>query len=87
MRGNDLTLCEWNYLLDNKQELTFTYTNWKNDTRQRKVGSPMSIEYMKGDPKFHPEQQYRFFLVAFDLEKEEYRDFELSRMEIDVSEQ
>ena len=35
----------------------------------------------------HPEQQYRFFLVAFDLEKEEYRDFELSRMEIDVSEQ
>ena len=47
MRGNDLTLCEWNYLLDNKQELTFTYTNWKNDTRQRKVGSPMSIEYIK----------------------------------------
>ena len=38
MRGNDLTLCEWNYLLDNKQELTFTYTNWKNDTRQRKIG-------------------------------------------------
>ena len=47
----------------------------------------MSIEYMKGDPKFHPEQQYRFFLVAFDLEKEEYRNFELSRMEIDVYEQ
>ena len=31
MRGNDLTLCEWNYLLDNKQELTFVYTNWKTD--------------------------------------------------------
>ena len=62
--------------------MKFTYTNYKDVTKERYVGSPMSIEFMKGDKRFYHNEDYKFFLRAFDLEKQEYRDFSLERMVI-----
>ncbi len=83
MNGSELTMSEWEYLLNNNLELKFTYTNYKNDIRERYVGSPMSIEFMTGDARFYHNNKPKFFLRAFDLEKQEYRDFSLERMVID----
>ena len=83
MNGSELAMSEWSWLLNNKQELKFVYTNYKNDIRERYVGSPMSIEFMTGDARFYHNNKPKFFLRAFDLEKQEYRDFSLERMVID----
>ena len=83
MNGSELSMSEWSWLLNNKQELKFVYTNYKDVTKERYVGSPMSIEFMKGDKRFYHNEDYKFFLRAFDLEKQEYRDFSLERMVID----
>ena len=83
MNGSELAMSEWEYLLNNNLELKFTYTNYKNDIRERYVGSPMSIEFMIGDKRFYHNDKPKFFLRAFDLEKQEYRDFSLERMVID----
>ena len=83
MNGSELAMSEWSWLLNNKQELKFVYTNYKDVTKERYVGSPMSIEFMKGDKRFYHNDKPKFFLRAFDLEKQEYRDFSLERMTID----
>ena len=43
MNGSELIMSEWEYLLNNNLELNFTYTNYKNNIRERYVGSPRSI--------------------------------------------
>ena len=83
MNGSELAMSEWSWLLNNKQELKFVYTNYKDVTKERYVGSPMSIEFMKGDKRFYHNDKPNFFLRAFDLEKQEYRDFSLERIIID----
>ena len=86
MNGSELAMSEWEYLLNNNLELKFIYTNYKNDIRERYVGSPMAIEFMVGDKRFYNNNNNnkpKFFLRAFDLEKQEYRDFSLERMIID----
>ena len=83
MNGSELAMSEWSWLLNNKQELKFVYTNYKDVTKERYVGSPMSIEFMKGDKRFYHNDKPKFFLRAFDLEKQEYRDFSLERMVVD----
>ena len=83
MNGSELAMSEWSWLLNNKQELKFVYTNYKDITKERYVGSPMSIEFMIGDKRFYHNDKPKFFLRAFDLEKQEYRDFSLERMVID----
>ena len=83
MNGSELAMSEWSWLLNNKQELKFVYTNYKDVTKERYVGSPMSIEFMVGDKRFYHNDKPKFFLRAFDLEKQEYRDFSLERMVID----
>ena len=83
MNGSELAMSEWSWLLNNKQELKFVYTNYKDVTKERYVGSPMSIEFMTGDKRFYHNNKPKFFLRAFDLEKQEYRDFSLERMVID----
>ena len=83
MNGSELAMSEWSWLLNNKQELKFVYTNYKDVTKERYVGSPMSIEFMIGDKRFYHNDKPKFFLRAFDLEKQEYRDFSLERMVID----
>ena len=83
MNGSELAMSEWSWLLNNKQELKFVYTNYKDVTKERYVGSPMSIEFMKGDKRFYHNNKPKFFLRAFDLEKQEYRDFSLERIIID----
>ena len=82
MNGSELAMSEWSWLLNNKQELKFVYTNYKDVTKERYVGSPMSIEFMIGDKRFYHNDKPKFFLRAFDLEKQEYRDFSLERMVI-----
>ena len=82
MNGSELAMSEWSWLLNNKQELKFVYTNYKDVTKERYVGSPMSIEFMIGDKRFYHNGKPKFFLRAFDLEKQEYRDFSLERMVI-----
>ena len=83
MNGSELAMSEWSWLLNNKQELKFVYTNYKDVTKERYVGSPMSIEFMTGDKRFYHNNKPKFFLRAFDLEKQEYRDFSLERVIID----
>ena len=83
MNGSELAMSEWSWLLNNKQELKFVYTNYKDVTKERYVGSPMSIEFMIGDKRFYHNDKPKFFLRAFDLEKQEYRDFSLERIIID----
>ena len=83
MNGSELAMSEWSWLLNNKQELKFVYTNYKDVTKERYVGSPMSIEFMIGDKRFYHNNKPKFFLRAFDLEKQEYRDFNLERIIID----
>ena len=83
MNGSELSMSEWSWLLNNKQELKFVYTNYKDVIKERYVGSPMSIEFMKGNKRFYHNEDYKFFLRAFDLDKQEYRDFSLERMTID----
>lgn len=87
MNGSELAMSEWSWLLNNKQELKFVYTNYKDVTKERYVGSPMSIEFMIGDKRFYHNDKPKFFLRAFDLEKQEYRDFSLERMVIDPTQQ
>ena len=87
MNGSELAMSEWSWLLNNKQELKFVYTNYKDITKERYVGSPMSIEFMEGDKRFYHNDKPKFFLRAFDLEKQEYRDFSLERMIIDPTQQ
>jgi predicted DNA-binding transcriptional regulator YafY len=55
---------------DENRVVTITYTNHKNETRDRKI-SPTRIWF--GQTKFHPVDQW--FLEAWCHEKEATRDF------------
>ncbi|SNY93405.1 hypothetical protein SAMN04515647_3700 [Cohaesibacter sp. ES.047] len=59
--------------LTNTPTLQFTYTNWRGVTSIRKV-EPIFI--WCGRTEWHPDPQW--FLKAFDLEKNEMRDFALA---------
>ena len=77
-----LTVSEIEHLV--KQEtLTFKYRNWKGVNGTRLIGQPMTIEY-KTSPYY---ENAGLFLTAFDLNKQEYRDFLLSRMLINPTQQ
>ncbi|WP_279483440.1 hypothetical protein [Aureimonas sp. SK2] len=52
------------------QPLTFTYTNWRGETAERRV-IPGAFRF--ASTEWHPEPQW--LLVAFDLDKCERRDF------------
>ncbi len=52
------------------KEVNILYTNWKGETRQRKI-LPISIEF-KSTP-WHKEEQW--ILNALDIEKNEERNF------------
>jgi len=54
------------------QPLTIQYTNWKGDTRERRI-LPKAVRF--GATKWHPEPQ--FLLRAFDVEKNAEREFAL----------
>ena len=81
---NEMSHLETQHILDTKDTLKFTYVNWKGNSAIRNVGSPMTIDFMKGDPEFYPEQQYQWFLTAFDFDKQDYRSFALNKIEIDL---
>jgi predicted DNA-binding transcriptional regulator YafY len=61
---------------DKKQEVTIKYTNWKNETDLRHI-VPIKIWY--GKTEWHKEEQW--LLNAFDLDKQDYRDFSLKAIE------
>jgi predicted DNA-binding transcriptional regulator YafY len=52
------------------RDVTFTYTNWKGETRERRV-LPSQLAFTSS--KWHPEMQW--ILIAIDLEKKTYREF------------
>lgn len=52
--------------------ITFTYTNWKGETGERKA---IVSELSFGSNEYHKEKQ--FILLAFDLDKLQYRTFAL----------
>jgi len=52
--------------------LTFTYTNWKNETAFRRVQA-RALSYKS--TSWHPEKQW--ILTAYDLDREAERDFAL----------
>ena len=57
--------------------LTFTYMNHRGEVRERKVGPPFSLEFIR-----FPGWDYQpgWFLAGQDLEKGERRSFSLSRI-------
>jgi len=55
--------------------ITFTYTNWKGEVGERKA---IVSELSYGSNEYHKEEQ--FILLAFDLDKMEYRTFTLKDM-------
>ena len=61
---------------DKKQEVTIKYTNWKNETDLRHI-VPIKIWY--GKTEWHKEEQW--LLNAFDLDKQDYRDFSLKTID------
>jgi predicted DNA-binding transcriptional regulator YafY len=76
----ELTLSEAQLLLS-KNEISFTYKNWKGETSERKV-KPENIEYTTS--LYHPGAGYALFLHAFDVEKQQYRDFLCKDIEINL---
>ena len=58
--------------LENKKTVQFKYCNYKGDLRIRKV---IPAEIWFGTTEYHPGEQW--FLKAFDVEKEDYRDFSM----------
>ena len=61
--------CNW---IDTRL-LTFTYTNWRGETAERRVDPAVRLWF--GSSEWHPEEQW--FLQAFDMDKREERDFAL----------
>jgi predicted DNA-binding transcriptional regulator YafY len=61
-----------------ERELHFTYTNWRGETRPRRV-QPQRIWF--GTTEWHPEKQW--FIEAVDLEGGAMRDFALRDMVFD----
>jgi predicted DNA-binding transcriptional regulator YafY len=57
---------------DQTQNVEFTYTNWKGETKQRKA---YFIEFFMGSNQWHPETQW--LVVGIDLEKQARRTFAL----------
>lgn len=57
---------------DQTQDVTFTYTNWKGETRQRKA---YFIKFFMGSNEWHPETQW--LVIGMDLEKQAERTFAL----------
>lgn len=56
--------------ISNKKEVNILYTNWKGNTRWRKI-IPINIEFKS--TSWHKETQW--ILNALDVEKNEERDF------------
>lgn len=59
-------------MLFSPEPTTVTYTNWKGETRERRI-IPRAIWY--GSTKYHTEPQW--LVSAFDMEKKAMRDFAL----------
>jgi predicted DNA-binding transcriptional regulator YafY len=57
---------------DEKLVVTINYTNWKNETALRKI---IPVEMWYGKTEWHNEEQW--LLKAFDIDKQDYRDFAL----------
>src|SRR3990167_7460763 len=55
---------------DKNKKIIISYTNHRNDTRERAI---IPIEIWFGVSKWHDGEQW--FLKAFDLDKQEERDF------------
>lgn len=55
------------------KELTFLYRNWRGETALRIV-VPKGLVF--GSTSYHPKEQW--FLVAFDVEKQQERQFALA---------
>lgn len=56
--------------IDQKKIIHFKYCNYKGDLRMR---TAIPVEIWFGSTEYHKEEQW--LLKAFDLEKEENRDF------------
>lgn len=54
------------------EKLKFYYTNWKGESSYRTVQDP---ELWYGESQYHKGKQW--FLKAFDVEKQDFRDFAL----------
>ena len=57
-------------------EMSFGYTNWKGSYRRRRVTLPIHVHF--GVTPFHPEPCW--LMHAFDLDKQDFRDFDMSKM-------
>lgn len=55
-----------------QQPASIIYKNWRGEVAERRI-VPESFFY--GATQWHPENQW--FMRAFDLDKQEYRDFAL----------
>lgn len=63
------------FILKEKPEVNFTYTNWKGETGERKA--IFTLVYF-GTTHYHPEPQW--LVEAFDLDKEDTRIFAMKDM-------
>lgn len=77
MIGSDITMAEWENLLSRK-EIVFSYRNWKGVVGERKV-KPLNLFYKVGDQRFYDEEKH-WFLVAYDIHKQELREFKLDNI-------
>lgn len=74
MRFEELTLSEVSILLK-REELYFTYKNYKGDIGERNV-RPVRLKF--GSSPYHPSSEPEFLLVAFDKDKQSLREFLVS---------
>jgi len=74
MRFEDLTLSEVSLLMK-REELHFTYKNYKGDINDRSV-RPVRLKF--GYSQYHPSKEPEYFLVGFDKDKQALREFLVS---------
>lgn len=53
------------------------YTNWKGETENRRI-KPVEVRYGTCSP-WHSEPQW--LMYAYDIDKEDYREFAMNKME------
>lgn len=78
--GLDLKMADWQELLK-QPEIQFWYTNWKGVQAKRSV-EPLNIQYKFGDRRFYDNREH-IFLIAFDLDKNENREFMVDKIMFD----
>ena len=74
MRFEDLTLSEVSLLMK-REELHFTYKNYKGDINDRSI-RPVRLKF--GYSQYHPSEEPEYFLVGFDKDKQALREFLVS---------